>query len=110
MKKNNLTLLLVIIVVICLFRKLFFPGPLVFGDAPYFYKEGFKELINLATIWTSRGNTLGGVNLFLWIYPIMFLYGILGSLLHLNNDLILRILFYFPSLIFAFSGVYFLTK
>src|SRR5260221_550028 len=40
----------------------------------------------------------------------MFLYGVLGNFLHLGNDIILRVLFYFPSLIFGFFGVYFLTK
>ncbi len=85
-------------------------GHLVWGDAPYFYKEGLKELVNLPVAWTSRGNTLGGSNLFLWIYPIMFLYGVLGTYLHFNNDLILRVLFYFPSLFFGILGFFLLTK
>lgn len=96
--------------ILLIFRKFFLPGPLVWGDAPYFYPEGLKELVSLPMIWMSRGNALGGVNLFLWIYPLMVLYGTLGTFLHLNNDIIIRLLFYLPSLIFGFSGMYLLTK
>lgn len=108
MKKVNLVVILLIILLV--FHKYFLPGPLVFGDAPYFYREGLKELLTFPTAWITRGNSIGGINLFLWIYPVMFIYGILGAFLHLNNDLILRILFYLPSLISALTGVYFLTK
>ncbi len=108
MKKSSLILILLVIVV--LFRNYFLRGPLVFGDAPYFYFQGLNELIGSPTLWMTRVNNLGGINQFLWIYPLMFLYGVLGTFLHLSNDLILRVLFYFPSLFFGFMGVYFLTK
>lgn len=107
---KKISFILILIAVILIFRKLFLAGPVVFGDAPFFYKEGLAELVANPTAWIARGNTLGGVNLFLWIYPLMLLYGALGSILHLSNDLILRILFYFSSLIFGFTGVYFFTK
>ncbi len=107
---KKISIFLILIGVFLVFRKLFLPGPAVFGDAPYFYKEGLKELVSFPTVWISRGNTMGGINLFLWIYPLMVLYGVLGTFLHLSNDLIIRILFYFPSLIFGFGGVYFFTK
>ncbi|SRR5260221_12894500 len=108
MKKIKYILLAIVIFIV--FRKFLMAGPLVSGDAPYFYKEGLSELIKFPGTWISRGNTLGGINLFLWIYPIMFLYGMLGVVFHLNNDLILRLLFYFPSLVFGFYGIYLLTK
>lgn len=108
MRKINYVFILIALVLV--FHKYFLPSPLVFADAPYFYKDGLKELLNFPSTWTSRGNSLGGINLFLWIYPIMFIYGVFGTFLHLGNDLILRILFFFPSLIFAFAGIHFLTK
>ncbi len=107
---KKISYLILVVVLAFVFRKFLMSGPLVFGDAPYFYKEGLKELVNFPVSWISRGNTFGGPNLFLWIYPVMFLYGVFGTYLHLNNDVILRILFYFPSLIFGFYGVYLLTK
>ncbi len=85
------------------FRKLFLPGPVVWGDAPYFFPEGLRELISFPMSWTTRGVTLGGVNNFLWLYPIMLLYGSLNKL-GLNNDLIIRLLFYFPGLILGTIG------
>ncbi|HWA51998.1 MAG TPA: hypothetical protein VG895_03030 [Patescibacteria group bacterium] len=92
------------------FHKFFLNGHLVFGDAPYFYNEGFKELLYFPSAWTSRGNALGNVNLFLWIYPLMFIYGALGHFLHFSNDVILRVLFYFPSLLFGGLGIYLLVR
>ncbi len=40
----------------------------------------------------------------------MFLMGTLNKFLLLGSDSIIRILFYFPSVIFSITGVYFLTK
>lgn len=107
---KNISYVILLVAIAAVFRKFFFSGPLVSGDAPFFYKEGLKELVNFPTVWTSRGNSLGGVNLFLWIYPLMVIYGILGTVLNLNNDIIIRILFYFPSLLAGICGVWFLTK
>ncbi len=107
---KRISFILLVIAITLVFKKFFLPGPLVFGDTPYFYKEGLRELVNFPSAWTARGVTFGGVNLFLWIYPLMVFYGALGFFLHLNNDLILRLLFYFPSLVFGFIGIYLLTK
>src|SRR5450432_3126767 len=107
---KKISYLILVVSVVLIFRKFFLPGPLVWGDAPYFYKDGLKELVSLPLPWISRGNTLGAPNLFIWIYPLMVIYGAIGTFLHLGNDLILRILFYFPSLIFGFWGIYLLTK
>src|SRR5258708_4812700 len=110
MLRKKISYILLAIIIALVFRKFFLSGPLVSGDAPYFYKEGLKELVNFPNAWTSRGNSLGGINLFLWIYPLMVLYGLFGNFLHLNNDLILRVLFYIPSLISSLVGIYLLTK
>lgn len=107
---KRLGYLVLLITLLLIFRKFFLPGPLVWGDAPYFYPQGLKELVNLPSMWIARGNSFGGVNLFLWIYPLMFLYGVLGTFLHFGNDLIIRILFYFPSLIFGLLGIFLLTR
>ncbi len=108
MKKISFILLLIAILI--LFRKFFLPGQLVFGDAPYLYTEGLKEFVNFPPMWTARNNVLGGVNLFLWLTPIMTVYGALGTFLNFPNDLILRILFYIPSLVFGFIGIYLFVK
>lgn len=78
------------------------PGPLAWGDAPYFYPEGLRELVSEPAAWVSRGNNFGAVNNILWLSPLMFLYGALHTFLGLGNDIIIRILFYFPAVILAF--------
>lgn len=93
---------------VLIFKALLLPGPAVWGDAPFFYREGFKELLT-PFLWTSRGEPLGGVNLLIWLSPIMSLYGVLGNI-GLTNDVIVRLLFYFPGIIFSFLGSYLLSR
>lgn len=92
------------------FRAFFATGSLAWGDAPFFTSEGMRELMAENYIWTSRGNTLGGVNQLLWIYPIMFVWGALHTVLGFPNDLIIRVLFYFPSLILATVSAFLFAK
>jgi hypothetical protein len=103
-----LFLLTIVIPVVLVFKKIFLPGPVVWGDAPYFFKESLSELLRFPSAWVYRGNSFGGVNTFLWISPIMFLYGLLGKFL--NNDLIIRILFYFPALALSVVSPVIFTK
>lgn len=84
---------------IVVFRSFFSAGPLVFGDAPFYYPKAFEDLSLEPSIWESRGR-LGVVTDLYWIYPLMVLYGILGEL-GLNNDIIIRLIFYFPAVSFA---------
>ncbi|MFH1826937.1 MAG: hypothetical protein ABH812_00685, partial [bacterium] len=100
----------IIIPVVLGFRFLLTSNHLVWGDAPFFYKEGLKELFFEPFSWTERGNSLGGVNSFLWLSPWMLLYGALGTVLNLGNDLIIRILFYIPSIVLSVLGPIFLGK
>src|SRR3989344_1213942 len=103
MRLNNLLFILGLLVPALLaFRAFFLPGPLVFGDAPYFYPEGLKELVSNFYIWTNRGENFGGINKISWIYPLMYIYGFLYTSLGLNHDLIIRLIFYFPATILAF--------
>ncbi len=87
------------------FKSLFFPGPLAWGDAPHFYPEEIRQLVGEPLAWDSRGNSFGGINSLIFIWPLMFIYGLIG-----NNDLAVRILFYFPSIMLAGLGIYFLTR
>ncbi|MFC1624885.1 hypothetical protein ACFL15_00755 [Patescibacteria group bacterium] len=113
MKKifNKLLFILGIIIPLMLgFRFLFSTNQLVWGDAPFFYKEGLKELFFEPYSWVERGNTLGGINSFLWLSPWMVLYGALGTVFNLGNSEIIRIIFYFPSLSLSVLGTYLLGK
>ena len=113
MKKIIFKLLVVIGFLIPLFFvfKSFFSGTnLVWSDAPFFNQISIKELFSEPEFWTQRGNNFGGINIFLWLSPWMFLYGILGKLLSLDNGLVIRILFYFPSLILSIVGPILLSR
>lgn len=92
------------------FKSLFFGHPLFGGDAPYFYSDTLKNLFSEPLVWTQRGNAFGGINLSLWLAPIMLVYGSLGKFLHFGNDAIIRLLFLFPSLILSFVGPFLLAK
>ncbi len=102
--------LLLLVPVLIVFKNFFLSGPLAWGDAPYFFPEALKELVSEPLVWTQRGINFGGVNLLLWISPPMYLYGLLGSVLNLGNDLTIRLIFYFPSLILSLIGPYLLAR
>ncbi len=102
MKKQTVIFLLGLLLPLYFaFHALFVPGPVAWGDAPYFYPEGLGELVNEPYVWVARGTSFGGINLFLWLSPIMLLYGILYKLFNLGNDVIIRLIFYFPSLLLS---------
>lgn len=95
---------------IFVFRALFLPGPVVWGDAPYFYPEALRGFVAGPTAWVSFGNNFGGINSFLFIYPLMFLYGSLNLLFGLSNDILIRLLFYFPAVLLALGAPVFLAR
>lgn len=101
-KLSILFLLALALPAIFVFKALILPGPVVWGDAPFFYPQGLQGLFNGPYIWTSWGKNFGGINEVLWIYPLMFLYGFLHVIFNFNNDLIIRIIFYFPAVILSF--------
>lgn len=109
--KNNLAFWFFILVpVLFVFRNIIFGNLPTWGDAPFYYKEGLEELFSEPLTWTIRSVSFGGINSVLWIYPIMFLMGVLNKLFLFGSDSVIRILFYFPSVIFSITGVYLLTK
>lgn len=102
--------LLILMPAVFVFISFFKPLHLVWGDAPFYYPESLKELVSGLSIWSQNGTDFGGRNLALWLSPMMIIYGALNKYLGLGNDAIIRILFYFPSVILAGLGPYFLTR
>ena len=98
----------ILIAVFLVFRSIFSSGPAVWGDAPYFPPEAFKNFFAEPLVWEARGR-LGVVNDLYWIYPLMFVYRGLG-VLGLDNSLVIRIVFYFPALFFAVLSPWFFTR
>src|SRR3989338_1624347 len=89
-----------VVLTFLVFRAIFSPGPAVWGDAPYFYPGVFKDFFTQPLAWESRGKLGVAIDLY-WIYPLMLVYNGLG-VLGLSNDLIIRLVFYFPAILFAF--------
>ncbi|QQG47095.1 MAG: hypothetical protein HY044_03055 [Candidatus Woesebacteria bacterium] len=110
LKQNKKLIFFLILPIVLIFRNFLIKGPTIWGDAPYFFKEGLAELTFPMSAQISRGNPFGGVNNFLWIYPLMYIYGFLGKYLNLGNDIIIRILFYLPSIVFSVIGSILLAK
>lgn len=106
--KDSIFLLGLLIPALFVFRAVFLPGVLVWGDAPYFYTEWFKDFFPEPLTWESRGR-LGVVNDLYFIYPLMLIYRGLGFL-GLSNDLVIRLVFYFPAIFFAFLSPWLLAR
>jgi len=109
--KNNLIFwVLILIPVLLVFRNIFFGNLPTWGDAPFFYPEGLKELFSEPLTWVTRNTSFGGVNSVLWISPIMFLMGAVHRFFGLGSDALVRIFFYFPAIIFSGAGAYWLVR
>lgn len=107
---KNSYLFLLLILIILVFKNLFFGNIFYGGDAPFFYTNALHNLVSDPLVWTERGYAFGGVNLALWLSPIMIIYGALGKFLSLNNDVIIRIIFIIPSVSLSFFGSFLLTR
>ena len=77
-----------------------FRGSIYWGDLPYFFSEELTQFWATPQVWTSYGNNFGGVNLVIWLWPIMSLWRLLGP----------QLLFIIPSLILSIVGPIFLTR
>lgn len=112
--KNNLIRLPAIICfllpVFVAFRHIFFGQLPTWGDAPYFYPEALNDLYSKISIWTYRGQVLGGINYLLWLYPVMFLMGFLHRLFSFGSDTLIRLIFYFPAIVLSGLGPYLLVR
>jgi len=105
MRKLAVGVVVILLPVVLVFKSIFVAGSLAWGDAPHFFPEEIRELVLEPLAWTSRGNNFGGVNKYVFVWPLMALYGLIS-----NNDLAIRILFYIPSVVFSVLGALLLTK
>ncbi len=77
-----------------------FIGSIYWGDSPFFYPEEIAEFFSRPMVWTSQGNNFGGINLVLWLSPLMLLWKFLGP----------QLLFIIPSIILSLIGPILLTR
>jgi len=109
-KRINLIYILAIAIpLLIVFRQILLGNQLAWGDAPHFNTQELNELISEPHAWTSRGENFGGVNKFIFIWPIMLTFGLLGKV-GLESNFISRILFYLPSLGFSILGIFLISK
>lgn len=111
-KSKALIIVLVFLIPYLLVYRVFFtPAPLVWGDAPYFYPENLNQLFNPPFSWDNIFDNFGrDVSFKLWLYIPTFLYGLLYKVFGFNNDILIRLIFYFPSTIFSLVGIYLLVR
>lgn len=111
MKKLRYSLLFflpILILVFLVFKKIFLPGILWGGDAPYFYPDAIKQLLSKPSFFTERGIPFGGTNQVLWLWPLMFIFGLIGKFG--GSDIALRSVFLIPSITLSILGPYFLAR
>ncbi|EKD94491.1 MAG: hypothetical protein ACD_26C00034G0026 [uncultured bacterium] len=107
--KNSYWILL-LITTLLVFKNLLIGNLYHGGDVPFFYDDTLINLISDPLVWTERGYSFGGVNLTLWLSPLMVVYGALGKTLSLGNDTVVRILFILPSIVISLIGPILLTR
>ncbi len=110
MRIKIILFLALVIPLIFAYKAFFLPGQLVWGDAPYFSRETLKSLVDLLPAWTNRGHNFGGPMDFYWAWPITLLFGLGHKLFGLENAALIRIFFYFPSIILAAIGSWWYAK
>ncbi len=76
------------------------------GDWGFYYQETMRSFLQFPSIWTPVG--LGSVDLGLTWYPIGILWGLLGYLC--DYGCAERIIYIYPSIIFAIVSSYILAK
>src|SRR5258708_171764 len=98
-------LLFIVIIYALVFRSFFSNSILSFGDAPYFFRENLRELFNIPLAWDVRNNNLGAPQgLVLWLFLPTFVFGLLNQLFNLSNQVLIRLIFYFPATLLALWG------
>lgn len=91
--------LVLTIAAVVVFRGIFL-GSIFWGDAPHFFPEEAAQFLHEPVAWTYLGNNFGGVNLPLWLYPLMFFWKFIPP----------QFLFLFPSIILSATGAWLLAK
>lgn len=114
MKLKNANILFVLglaVPALLVFKVFLLPGPLAWGDAPFYSQEALGQLLNEPYAWVNQSIAgLGKVNNLYWIYPISLVYGSLNKFLNLPNDLLIRLVFYFPALLGSLITPILLTR
>ncbi len=109
-KINFWPLFIIIIPYLLVFKAFFLPGPLTFGDAPYFFPENLSSLLQKPLAWDFRNDNFGGPQFqVLWLYLPTFLMAVLGKL-GVTADIAIRLIFYFPATILAAVGSWLFIK
>lgn len=109
--KHVIVILSFLLPFMLIFRALFSGSHLAWGDAPFFYSENLKELFNQPLSWDFRNSNFGAdQRVVLWLYLPTFLMGLLNHLFELQNDFLIRLIFYFPATILSFVSFFILVK
>ena len=101
-------LFIVILLLVAVYWRWFFtPAVFTWGDWGFYNPLSAQEFFTPPTLWLPSG--LGGINIGLPIYPTAhLLYGFLS--LFLSDPLVSRLVFFFPAVLLAPTGIFFLLK
>lgn len=95
----NKLVMFFLVAALVIFRGIF-SGSVFWGDAPHFFPEEVVQFQHEPLSWTALGNNFGGVNLPLWLSPLMFLWRYIPP----------QFLFVFPSILLSAAGSWLLTR
>lgn len=81
-------------------------SPLTSGDWWFYFPETQREFLRLPHLWNSNG--LGMVEFGSPMYPVFWLWGLLSQFL--SFGVVERVVYFYPSLLFAVIGSYYLSR
>jgi len=110
MKKNNIVIFVLSVLILLFFRNLFIGNGVSWGDAPYYFNGEFKANMGAMYAWTHEGISFGGPNMLLWLEPYVSLLSGYSSSLGWGSDLALTAFFYLPAIFLACAGSFIFAR
>ncbi len=106
MRKNRYAVLTLTLLVLLFFRSLFFGGHVSWGDAPYYFQDEFNANVAAFFAWSHEGASFGGVNMLVWLEPLVGVVSLISSVLSLDSNTALLAFFYLPAIFLATATSY----
>lgn len=108
MKIKHISFILLLLLIITIFKNWFLSGEISSGDAPFYYWENALQLKFFPYLWQSQGLGYFSSQLYSFFYMTFFVH--LLTTIGISFNIIERLLWYFPFIIFSVVSSFLLIK